>query len=108
MAAFIEFIFFVIDSLLGLFVLALVVYAILSWLLAFDVINRRNRLVNSIVYGLDRVIDPALAPLRAFIPPLGGIDITPIVAWILIAGVRIYLLPASKAALLGLIAGPYS
>ncbi|HEY0599053.1 YggT family protein [Brevundimonas sp.] len=107
MAAIIGFIFFVIDAVLGLFVLALVVYAILSWLVAFDVINYRNRFVASLAHTLDRIISPVLAPLRAFIPPLGGIDITPIVAWILIAGIRIYLLPASEAALLSLTTGSY-
>jgi YggT family protein len=107
MAAIIGFIFFVIDAVLGLFVLALIVYAILSWLVAFDVINYRNRFVASLSHALDTIISPVLAPLRAVIPPLGGMDVTPIIAWILIAGIRIYLLPASKAALLTLTAGTY-
>lgn len=102
MAAIIGFIFFVIDALLGLLVLAIIVSAVLSWLFAFDVINHRNRFVNQLASALDALVAPVLAPLRAVIPPLGGMDLTPIVALIIIHGVRIYLLPASKAALLTL------
>ena len=102
MAAIIGFIFFVIDALLGLFVLAVIVSAILSWLFAFDVINHRNRFVNQLAYFLERVTGPVLMPLRKIIPSLGGMDITPIIALILIHGVRVYLLPASQAALLTL------
>jgi len=105
MAAIIEFLFFIIESLLNLFVIALIINAILSWLFAFDVINYRNRFVASLAETLDRIVGPVLAPLRQFIPNLGGIDITPIIAWILIRGIQIFLLPASKAALLGFV--PY-
>jgi YggT family protein len=49
-------------------------------------------------------VSPVLAPLRSVIPPLGGIDITPIVAWIVISGIQSILLPASEAALIGLVA----
>lgn len=105
MAAIIEFLFFIIETLLRLFVLALIVNAVLSWLFAFDVINYRNRFVSSLAMTLDRIVGPVLAPLRRIIPSLGGIDITPIIAWILITGVQTYLLPASKAALLSLV--PY-
>ena len=105
MAAIIGFIFFVIDALLGLLVLAIIVSAILSWLFAFDVINHRNRFVSQLAYALDRITGPVLAPLRRFIPPLGGIDVTPIVALIVIQGVQNYLLPAAHMAALSLIAG---
>lgn len=102
MAAIIGFIFFVIDALLGLLVLAIIVSAILSWLFAFDVINHRNRFVNQLAMFLDRVTGPVLEPFRRIIPSLGGMDITPIIVLILIHGVRVYLLPASHAALLTL------
>lgn len=103
MAAIIGFIFFVIDALLGLLVLAIIVSAVLSWLFAFDVINHRNRFVNQLASALDSLVAPVLAPIRSIIPPLGGIDITPIVVLIIIHGVRVYLLPASQAALLTLV-----
>ena len=104
MVAIIEFFFFIIRSVLGLFVIALVVNAVLSWLFAFDVINHRNRFVNQLADMLDRIVSPVLAPLRSIIPPLGGMDITPIVAWIIIAGIQRILLPASEAAMLSLVA----
>lgn len=104
MAAIIGFVFFILGSLLGLLRLAIIISAILSWLFAFDVINHRNRFVNQLADVLDRVVSPLLAPLRRVIPSLGGVDITPIIALLLITGVMNYLLPASQAALLELLA----
>ena len=105
MAAIIGFIFFLITAVLRLFVFALIINAVLSWLVAFDVINYRNRFVASLAETLDRIVSPVLEPLRRVIPPLGGIDVTPIIAIIVIQGVMIYLLPASQAALLSFV--PY-
>lgn len=105
MAAIIGFIFFVLYALLNLLRLAIIVSAILSWLFAFDVINYRNRFVASLAEALDRITGPVMAPFRRIIPPLGGIDITPIIVLILITGVMNYLLPASQAALLSLFGG---
>lgn len=103
MAAIIGFVFFILGALLQLLLLAIIVQAILSWLFAFDVINHRNRLVNQIANFLDSVVGPVLAPLRRVIPPLGGLDLTPIVAILIIRGIQIFLLPASQAALLSLV-----
>jgi YggT family protein len=88
-----NFLFQIIDALLGLLMLAIIVNAILSWLLAFDVINYRNRFVANIAGVLDRICWPALAPFRKVIPPLGGIDITPVIALIVLGAARRYLLP---------------
>ena len=57
---------------------------VVSWLLAFDIINRRNRFVDMVWDFLVRVTEPALAPIRRFMPNLGGIDISPIILFILI------------------------
>jgi YggT family protein len=97
------FLFFVLDAILGLLLLAIIISAILSWLFAFDVINHRNRFVAQLADMLDRITGPVLAPLRRFIPPLGGIDVTPIIAWIVISGIRGYLLPGAKATSLSLL-----
>lgn len=88
----IGFIFFVIYALLQLLLVSIIANAILSWLLAFDVLNYRNRIVYQFAMALDRVTSPVLAPLRRFIPPLGGIDLTPIIALIVIQGIQIYLI----------------
>jgi YggT family protein len=105
MAAIIDFLFFLINALLNLFVIALIVSAILSWLLAFDVVNYRNRFVAGLANALDRITGPVLAPLRRIIPSLGGIDITPIIIIIVIRGIQTILLPASHQAMLNLIGG---
>jgi len=100
MAAIINFIFFIADAILGLMLFVIVVTAILSWLFAFDVLNRRNRGIAQVADMLDRICYPILAPFRRIIPPLGGIDISPVVAIILIQGIKGYLLPAAHAAAL--------
>ena len=107
MAAIITFVFFIVGSLLGLLELAIVVSAILSWLFAFDVLNHRNRAVAQIADALDRIVSPTLAPLRRIVPPLGGLDITPVIAILLIEGFLRILLPASRDSLLALVGGAY-
>ena len=88
-----SFLYFILDSILGLIIWAIIINAIISWLVAFDVINLRNRIVYSIAHFLDAVTRPILRPFQRFIPPLGGVDVTPILAMLVIQGVRMYLLP---------------
>lgn len=104
-AAVLGFVFFVANALLLLLVIAIIASAVLSWLFAFDVVNPRNRFVSQLAYALDRFTGPILDPLRRVIPSLGGIDITPIIALIVIQGLRTYLLPALHVALLRLLGG---
>ncbi len=84
---------FILDALLGLLILAIIVSAILSWLVAFGVINLRNQFVYGVVRFLDAVTRPVLAPFQRIIPPLGGVDISPIIAILVLQGIKIYLLP---------------
>ena len=88
-----SFLYFIISSLLELLVWAIIISAILSWLVAFDVINLRNRFVYNVSRFLDAVTRPVLAPFQRLIPPLGGVDISPIIALLIIQGVRSYILP---------------
>ncbi|HEX6866116.1 MAG TPA: YggT family protein [Caulobacteraceae bacterium] len=74
---------------LGLLVWAIIISAILSWLVAFDVINLRNRFVANVAHFLDAVTRPILRPIQRIIPPLGGVDISPIIAILLIQYVLI-------------------
>ena len=62
----------------------LVAQAILSWLLAFGVINRYNRGVSVIGDFLYRITEPALRPIRAMVPNFNGIDISPVIVWIIL------------------------
>jgi YggT family protein len=69
---------------LDLYVWLVIAAAILSWLIAFGVINTYNRFVYLVNDFLYRVTDPALRPLRRFLPNLGGIDISPVVLILII------------------------
>jgi YggT family protein len=100
-----RFLFEVIEALLGLAVFAIIANAILSWLVAFDVINLRNRFAYSVAHFLDAVTRPMLRPFQRFIPPLGGVDITPIIAIILLEAARSYLVPWLFAPLIDMLGG---
>lgn len=89
---------FLFYSVIQLIILVVIVSAILSWLIAFDVLNVRNPTVYRIVRALDAITEPLLRPIRRFIPNLGGIDISPIVL--------ILLLQALKILVANTIAGP--
>ena len=99
------FICFLADSALMLLWLAIIASAILSWLFAFDVVNWRNQFVAQLARFLDAVTAPILAPLRSVIPAIGGFDVTPIIALLLISGIRTYLLPPACQALAQLLGG---
>ncbi len=88
-----RFLYFIVDNLLGLLVIAIIISAVLSWLVAFDVINLRNRFVYNFSRFLDAVTRPILRPVQRIIPPLGGVDISPIIVLLVIQGIRLYLLP---------------
>lgn len=88
-----SFLYFVVDGLLGLLVWAIIINAILSWLIAFQVINTRNQFVYSVVRMLDAVTGFVMRPVQKVIPPLGGVDISPIIVILVIEGARRYLLP---------------
>ena len=98
-----SFIYFILDAILGLIIWAIIINAIISWLVAFDVINLRNRIVYSIAHFLDAVTRPVLRPFQRFIPPLGGVDVTPILALLVLQGVRFYLLPMALNPLRGVL-----
>jgi YggT family protein len=65
-------------SVLGLYFWVVIIGAVMSWLIAFDVINTRNKLVYTISDLCDRLTAPALAPIRKVIPTLGGVDLSPV------------------------------
>jgi len=69
---------------LDLYVWLLIAAAILSWLVAFNVVNTRNQFVSAIAEFLYRITEPVLAPIRRALPNLGGLDISPIVLILII------------------------
>jgi YggT family protein len=64
---------------ISLYIWVIIIGAILSWLIAFDVVNRRNRAVFTIADSLYRLTEPALRPIRKVLPDLGGLDISPVI-----------------------------
>jgi YggT family protein len=81
--------------LIGFFVLVIDLYiwvviasAILSWLVAFNVVNTNNRVVLVIGDTLYRLTEPALRPIRSILPNLGGIDISPVILILLLLFIR--------------------
>ena len=69
---------------LNLYIWLLIASAILSWLIAFNVVNTRNQFVSAVWEFLYRITEPLLTPIRRVIPNFGGIDISPIVLILII------------------------
>jgi YggT family protein len=69
---------------LDLYVWLLIASAILSWLIAFNVVNTRNQFVAAVAEFLYRITEPVLRQIRAFIPSFGGLDISPIIVILII------------------------
>ena len=77
-----------IDTVLDLYTWVLVVWVVLSWLIAFNVVNTHNRFVFMLSDILYRATEPVLRPLRRVLPNLGGLDIAPLVLVLVIFFVR--------------------
>lgn len=93
-------IFFFIDALLGAYAIAIIISIILSWLVAFGIINTYQPFVQSIMRALHAITEPALSRIRRFLPDLGGVDISPLILYFAVYAVRI-LLRADIAPLFG-------
>ena len=89
--------FLVIDLALQLYVWIVIAMAIFSWLVAFNVVNTRNHVVAMIGDFLYRITEPALRPIRRVLPNLGGIDISPVILFLIIIFIRyviaLYIIP---------------
>ena len=77
-----------IDTVLELYIWVVIASVVLSWLVAFNVINTRNAFVNQIGSFLHRATEPALRPIRNLLPNLGGFDISPLILILLLVFVR--------------------
>jgi YggT family protein len=69
---------------LQIYIYLLIAAAVLSWLIAFNIVNTRNQAVSMVADFLYRVTEPALRPIRSIMPNLGGIDISPVILILLI------------------------
>jgi YggT family protein len=75
-------------TVLDIYFWIIIATVIISWLVAFNVINGANPYVRQVVFALRRLTEPLLGPIRRFLPDLGGIDISPIVLLIALSFVR--------------------
>jgi YggT family protein len=69
---------------LDLYIYIVIAAAVLSWLVAFNVVNPRNQFVAMVGEFLYRITDPVLRPIRNMMPAMGGIDISPIILFLII------------------------
>lgn len=81
----------VIDIALSLYVWALIISAVLSWLVAFNVVNPHNQFVHMVGSALYQITEPALRPIRRMLPSGSGIDFSPIVLILAITFLRMFL-----------------
>ena len=81
-------IFILLDSIITIYLWIIIVNAILSWLVAFNILNTQNRFVFSILDATYKMTDPALNKIRRFIPTFGSIDISPVILILILMFLR--------------------
>ena len=81
-------IFILLDNIITIYLWIIIINAILSWLVAFNVLNTQNRFVFSVLDATYKLTDPALNKIRRFIPTFGSIDISPVILILLLMFLR--------------------
>ena len=81
-------IFILLDNVISIYLWIIIINAILSWLVAFNVLNTQNRFVFSVLDATYKLTDPALSKIRRFIPMFGSIDISPVVLILILMFLR--------------------
>lgn len=77
----------------------IIIQAVLSWLVAFNVVNTSNDFVRSILYALDRITDPLYRPIRRLMPDLGALDLSPLVVLLVLYILMNIIIPNIAASL---------
>ena len=81
-------IFILLDSIITIYLWIIIINAILSWLVAFNILNTQNRFVFSVLDTTYKLTDPALNKIRRFIPTFGSIDISPVILILILMFLR--------------------
>jgi YggT family protein len=81
----------VLIQIISLYRYILIIAAIFSWLIAFNVVNTRNQFISAVAEFLYRITEPLLGPIRRRLPNFGGLDISPIILFFLLLLIEIYL-----------------
>jgi YggT family protein len=84
----------ILDLLLRLVTYVIIAQAILSWLVAFNVINTSNEFVRSVLVALNRMTEPLYRPIRRILPDFGALDLSPMVVLLIVIILRDIVLPA--------------
>jgi YggT family protein len=82
---------FILIQIINLYLYLVIASAILSWLIAFNVVNTRNQFVAAVAEFLYRITEPVLGPIRRRLPNMGGLDISPIILFFLLWLIQLYL-----------------
>jgi len=106
MNAILDFVQYLVDFALEVVIWIVIAYAVLSWLVAFNVVNMRNRFVYQATRVLDSLARPLLAPFKRLLPAMGVMDFSPLILMVLVIGVQRYLVPAFFTWLHVLLGGP--
>jgi len=81
-------IFILLDSIITIYLWIIIINAVLSWLVAFNVLNTQNRFVFSLLDATHKMTDPALNKIRNFIPTFGSIDVSPVILILILMFLR--------------------
>ncbi len=81
-------IFILLDSIITIYLWIIIINAVLSWLVAFKILNMQNRFVFAVLDATYKMTDPALNKIRSFIPTFGSIDISPVILILLLMFLR--------------------
>lgn len=83
----------ILDMLLGVAFFIMIIHIVFSWLITFQVLNMHQPLVAQIWDGLNRLLEPVYRPIRRWLPNTGGLDLAPLVAFLIIIALRDFILP---------------
>ncbi|HUJ03281.1 MAG TPA: YggT family protein [Rhizomicrobium sp.] len=73
---------YIFDTVVDLYLFVIILAVVVSWLVAFGVLNTYNQLARSLVNLLDALTEPALRPIRRIVPPIAGLDLSPLILFI--------------------------
>ena len=91
----------IVDILLRLLMWIIIVQAVLSWLVAFNVVNTHNDFVRQLLYALGRMTEPFYRPIRRILPDFGALDFSPLVVLLIIQIMRSVVLPQLALSAMG-------
>ena len=91
----------IVDLLLSVLLWIIIIQAVLSWLVAFNVVNTHNDFVRQVLFALSRMTEPLYRPIRRIMPDFGALDFSPLVVLLIIQILRSIVVPALARAAMG-------